>query len=335
MNSEKKNTIVVTGATGFAGSHVLEAFGEDENVVASCRNIAKLSSFYKSSARVGDIRDASYVETLTVEAGVVCHTASWAELNGNVEDSKREFLEPTLHLIDRALANGVKRFVFLSAITSKPIEEQRLHTSLALEDIWAHYASIIQIEKHLEEVSKQGMEVVILRVGYFTGKNYALGLLPILLPRLKTHMVPFIQRGETSLPLIDGADIGLAFKLASEASLKESHTVLDIVGKEVPLVKEVFAYLHNSHGYPLPHFSVPFGFAYVFARFMRALHTVLPSDPLIVPSVVLLLEETHATNEKAKEVLGYEPKVSWKESVDIQVAQMNSEQKKPMRMNKS
>ena len=333
--SSQTTHVVVTGATGFAGSHVLESFKDHVHVSASCRDEKKLSELYREDALIGDLKSLEFVEKLTNGADVVCHTAAWAELNGKVEDSKREFLEPTLHLIDRALANGVKRFVFLSAITSKPIEEQRLHSGLALEDIWAHYASIIQIEKHLEGVSKKGMmEVIILRVGYFTGKNYALGLLPILLPRLKTHLVPYIKRGSTTLPLIDGVDIGKAFALAATVPLKESLSVVDIVGKEVPTVKEVFSYLHEKHHYPLPHFSVPFGFAYVFARFMRALHTVLPTDPLIVPSIVLLLEETHANNDKAKELLGYEATVSWKESVDVQIAQMGVEQKTNMRMNK-
>ena len=326
--------IMLTGATGFAGSHVLESFGEVDNLYASCRDSNKLAPFYQKNAMTGDLKDVAYVDVLTKKADILCHTASWAELNGSFEDSKREFLEPTLHLIDKALANGVKRFVFLSAITSKPIEENRLHSKLKLTDIWAHYASIMKIEKHLEKVSHQGMEVIILRVGLFVGKNYALGLLPILLPRLKTHLVPFIEHGATSLPLIDGADVGLAFKLASTVEFEEKLNIIDIVGKEIPSVKEVLNYLHEKHHYPLPHFSVPFGFAYLFARSMRWVHKFLPLDPLIVPSIVLLLEETYANNKKAKKLLGYEAKVAWKESIDVQIEQMNREQKKAMRMNK-
>ena len=325
--------IVITGATGFAGSHVLESFGEKEGVIASCRDGSKLPLFYQKNAMFGDLHDQAFVENLTQKAEIICHTASWAEMNGKLEDSQREFLEPTIYLINRAVANGVKRFVFLSAITSKPIEENRLHSKLSLDKIWAHYDSVMKIEQHLKSVSTQ-IEVVILRVGYFTGKNYALGLLSILLPRLKTHLVPFIENGKTTLPLIDGADIGLAFKLASTASLDEPFNVIDIVGKEIPTVKEVFSYLHEKYHYPLPHFSVPFGFAYLFARAMRVLHRVLPFDPLIVPAVVLLLEETHANNDRAKELLGYEPQVDWKESIDVQIAEMKIKQTINMRINR-
>ena len=333
--SNETEKIVVTGATGFAGSHIIEAFGKRNGVIAVCRHKEKLPTHYQKSALVGDLHDIEYLHTLTSQADVICHAASWAELNGTIADSEREFLKPTLRLIDKAIENGVKRFVFLSAITSKPIEEGRVHTALALEKVWAHYASVIRIEQRLKEVGRTGMmEVVILRAGFFTGKNYALGLLPILLPRLKTHLVPYIEKGKTTLPLIDGRDLGEAFVLASTIALKNMFNVVDVVGKEIPTAKEVFKYLHKKHGYPLPHFSVSFKVAYLFARFMRALYKVLPGDPLIVPSIVLLLEETHATNDRAKSVLGYEAEIDWRESVDVQIAQMQEEQKTNMRMNK-
>ena len=197
-----------------------------------------------------------------------------------------------------ALRNKVKRFIFLSAITSNPIELNKIHSKRKLEKIWPHYNSIIKIETHLKKISKEGMEIVILRVGYFTGKNYALGLLPILLPRLKTHLVSWIKNGKTTLPLIDGRDIGQVFRLSAIAQLKEEFNSIDVVGKEVPTVKEVFNYLHKKYKYPLPHFSVSYRFAYGFARFMQLIHRIIPSDPLIVPAIVLLLEETNATNKK-------------------------------------
>jgi nucleoside-diphosphate-sugar epimerase len=49
---------------------------------------------------------------------------------------------------------------------------------------------------------------------------------------------------------------------------------------------------------------------------------------------VLLLEETHANNEKAKELLGYEAEIDWKESIETQIAEMKTKQITNMRMNK-
>jgi nucleoside-diphosphate-sugar epimerase len=331
--------IVITGANGFTGSHILENFKEDANpdynLIAACRTASKLPRWYHGTTLLGDISDNHYVEKLTRQADVICHTAAWAEMNGTDKNSKKYFYKPTINLIDKALQNGVKRFVFLSAITSNPIEQGTIHSKRRLKKIWPHYDSIIKIENHLKEVSQHGMEVVILRVGYFTGKNYALGLLPILLPRLKTQLVPWIKKGKTTLPLVDGSDIGMAFKLAALTPLKEHFTVVDIVGKEIPTVREFFNYLHEQYNYPLPHFSVSFKFAYGFARCMQLLHKVIPDDPLIVPAIVLLLEETCATNAGATQLLNYHPKVHWKESVAVQIAEMSKRQQNKMTMNKS
>jgi len=330
--------ITITGANGFTGSHVLESLKELSNneyqAIAACRTKSKLPKDYAGKTLIGDLLDDFYIDELTEKSDIICHTAAWAEMNGNIEDSTNYFYTPSIKLIDSALKNGVKRFIFLSAITSNPIVEKRLHSNRKLENIWAHYSSVLKIEKYLENVKNKGMEIIILRVGYFTGKNYSLGLLPILLPRLKTHLVPWIEKGKTTLPLINGKDIGLAFKQSITSKLDENFNSIDIVGKEMPTVREVFTYLNQKYNYPLPHFSVSFGFAYFFARSMQLLHKIIPGDPLIVPPIVLLLEETNATNKKAEKILGFKPTVHWKESIDIQIAEMKIKQTRNMKMNK-
>jgi nucleoside-diphosphate-sugar epimerase len=340
--------IVLTGATGFVGSHIVEYFIENKVIehfmpngeskdkitfIPSCRDTKKLPHVYQKSCIQGDMKDQNTRENITKNADVICHTASWAEMNGTLKASQENYLHPTIALIDEAVKNGVKRFIFLSAINSNPIEQNKLHTKLPLEKIWPHYDTIMKIENHLKSVSNK-MQVVILRVGFFTGKNYALGLLPILLPRLKTHLVPWLENGFTSLPLINGKDIAQAFYLAATKPIKENFNTIDIVGNKIPRVREVFHYLHTKYGYPLPLYSVSYSMAYIVARFMRCIYKLTPFDPLLVPAVVLLLEETNSNNDKAKELLGYKPVVDWRESIDIQIAEMKVKQTTNMRMNK-
>lgn len=93
-------------------------------------------------------------------------------------------------------------------------------------------------------------------------------------------------------------------------------------------------YLYDKYKYPLPHFNVTFQFAYSFARLMQLIHKFIPSDPLIVPPIVLLLEESSANNEKAEKILGYHSKIYWKKSIDIQLEEMNNRHTGKMKMNK-
>lgn len=334
------NKILLTGATGFAGSNTLNSLieeqenGNDIQIILGVRNKRSITQNFNGEIKIGDLRDKDYCDKLTKNVDVICHAAAWAELNGSLENSNKYFYEPTINLINSALKNNIKRFIFLSAITSNPIRNNRLHTKSDLIELWPHYHNIIRIENYLQEISSKEFQVVILKVGFFTGINYSLGILPILLPRLKTHLVPWIENGNTSLPLINGKDIGTAFKLASLANIENNYNNIDIVGKSIPTVKEFFTYLNKKYFYPLPKFNVSFETAYKVAFFLRRTHKLLPGDPLIVPAVVLLLEETNSNNLMAKRILNYTPQIDWKESIDEQIMEMNYKQKRNMKMNK-
>lgn len=93
--------IVITGATGFTGSHVLEAFQKNPSsqytVIAACRSKSKFPDSFLGDTLIGDLNDKEYINSLTAKADIICHTAAWAEMNGNDRIPKNTFL--TLQLI--------------------------------------------------------------------------------------------------------------------------------------------------------------------------------------------------------------------------------------------
>jgi nucleoside-diphosphate-sugar epimerase len=171
-----------------------------------------------------------------------------------------------------------------------------------------------------------------LRLGLFVGSRYALGLLPILVPRLKTHLVPYVAGGHTSMPLIDGRDVGAAAALAATTQGLAGYEAFNVIGPETPTVREVIDYLHSRHGLPRPHFGVPFPVAFAFAWLMEKLDPLVPWEPLVTRSIVHLLAETGVDNARANERLGYIPKHHWKQALDRQLAEMAKLQEKPMKM---
>ncbi|MBZ0092538.1 MAG: NAD-dependent epimerase/dehydratase family protein, partial [Sulfuricellaceae bacterium] len=56
-------TVLVTGANGFAGSHILAALAQraDVRVIAACRDKEKLPPGFAGEVREGDLADPSYV----------------------------------------------------------------------------------------------------------------------------------------------------------------------------------------------------------------------------------------------------------------------------------
>ena len=327
--------VLVTGANGFVGSYVIEALQQrdDVQVIAACRDKEKLPAGFNGLIREGDLRDAAYRKTVVEGVDVLCHAAAWTSLWGHAKESRPLFLEPSIALIDEARAAGVARFVNTSTTSAAAPDHSADPMSPGVNrSFWPHLCNVIAIENALRTKADPKFQVVNLRLGIFAGQRYALGVLPILAPRLKTHLVPWVAGGRTSLPIIEGRDIGQAFALAATVENLADYESFNIVGPEVPSVREVITLLHDEFGLPRPHFGVPFALAYPFAWLMEKLDRLVPWEPLITRSIIHLIEEVHADNGKANRLLGYKPVYHWREAVRMQMQEMSVRQTRPMRM---
>ena len=328
-------TILVTGANGFVGSHTLRYLENrnDVKVIAACRDQSKLAANYSGEVREGDLRDASYLEHLLEGVDVIINAMAWTCLWKHRKLSEDLFLQPTLRLIERYCHSNATRFINISTTSAASPDTSADAMSPGIpRHYWPHLCNVIHIENTIRDKASAHKTMVNMRLGIFAGEHYGLGILPILLPRLKTHLVPWVAGGNTGLPIVDGRDIGQALGLAATVPGLGGYEAFNIVGKEVPSVRQVIEYLHDRYGYPAPHFGVPFFAAYSFAWLMEKLDPVVPWEPLIVRSIVHLLEETGANNERARQQLGFDPQHDWKQSIDLQLAEMADRQQKPMTM---
>jgi len=335
----QSTTVLVTGANGFVGSHILEALMRHEGItpIAACRDRRKLIPEFSGEAREGDLRDSNYLESLLKGIDVVCHAAAWTSAWSHAATSERLFLKPSISLIDQVLQSDVSRFILLSSTSvaapyasSDPMsraEESRLK-------FWPHMRNVARLENYMSGNTKQGCTMITLRVGLFAGRRYGLGLLPLLTPRLKTHLVPWVKGGKTGMPITGGDDIGEAFAVAAIAPNLNGYQGFNIVGPTIPTAREVISFLNQEYKIPKPHFGVPFFIAYIFARTMELIDPIVPWEPLVTRSIIHFLEETGASNDRAKAMLGYEPKVHWEDAIRMQMEEMAVRQKTVMRMHK-
>lgn len=328
--------ILITGANGFVGSHILENMMQDDSilVIAACRDRSKLIPQFKGEVRVGDLRDADYIDRLMDGIDVICHAAAWSSLFGHKKESKELYLKPTQNLIDKAIKQGIKKFIFCSTTSANPMQSADAFSSGIKQSLWPHLSNVIEIENIMRERSDEGCQMINLRLGLFAGERYGLGLLPILLPRLKTHLVPWVNSGKTAMPIVDGRDIGKAFTLASLATNLKKYDAFNIIGPETPSVRDVINFIHNEFNYPKPHFSVPFFIAYPFAATMELINSFVPWEPLVTRSIIHLLENTHANNQRAFEILGYEADHHWTSSVRNEINSIIKNNEPAMKMAK-
>lgn len=72
-------TVLVTGATGFVGSHVLEALAlrPDVRAIAAARDSTRLHSAHGDEVRVGDFRDPGHARSVVEGVDVICLCHAW------------------------------------------------------------------------------------------------------------------------------------------------------------------------------------------------------------------------------------------------------------------
>ena len=328
-------TILVTGANGFVGTHTLKNLMKLKgiNLIAACRDRSKLIPEFKGEVREGDFRDDDYLDKMLEGVDVVCNAMAWTALWGHEKQSQEQYYEPMIKFIDKVIDKRISRFISVSTTSAASPTKSSDAMSVGIQrSFWPHLCNVVKIENYMRLKANSVTAMVNMRLGIFAGEHYGLGVLPILLPRLKTHLVPWVAGGKTSLPIIDGRDIGEAMKCAAITEELNGYESFNIVGKEVPTVKQVIEFIHNQFAYPKPHFSVPFFIAYPFAWLMEMLDPIVPWEPLVSRSIIHLLEEVTADNIRATKILNYQPCHNWQDAVSMQVEEMNKLQKKPMRM---
>lgn len=332
--------VVVTGATGFVGSHALLALdhGLDHDrfqLHAACRDKNRLPIEYEGSVDEGDLCDPVYRRSLIHNADIVIHAAAWTSLYGHKKKSDHLFRDPSLALLNDAMNAGVGRFIMVSSTAaSPPSHAQDANAPGKAPSFWPHLGNVVAIEEAMRKYGEAGRTMIALRFGLFAGEHYGLGLLPILVPRMKSHLVPWVAGGQTPMPLISGEDIGAACLQAVTTKGLAGYQGFNILGPSTPTVRDVISFLASEYQLPKPWFSVPFPVAHLFATFMEAVSYFTPWDPFITRSIVYLMRDFHVANVKAGRTLGYSPKIDWKDAVRRQMTEMNRRQVSPMEMAK-
>jgi nucleoside-diphosphate-sugar epimerase len=313
-------TVLVTGATGWLGGHILAALATRPNVttIAACRNPVRLPDGFDGETRVGDLTDPDYRRDVVQGVDVVLHAGTWSSFWGHRKAERELFLEPSLDLIDQAAAAGVSRFVAASTValgTPAAAKKRVSDTDAPVKrGFWPHLDFMIDVEEHMRATAGT-MGMVSLRLGHFVGAGNSLGLVSAIVPRLATRMVPWVGGGRAHLPLVSGADMGEAFAQAATVQELEAFEAIAIIGPEQPTARDVFSFVAERAGVPKPMYSVPLGAAFAFAWLMEVLHPALPGKaPFLTRALVHVGQNWHMEATAAAAKLGYQPRDHWQDA---------------------
>jgi nucleoside-diphosphate-sugar epimerase len=243
---------------------------------------------------------------------------------------RERFYEPARDLIEQAIANGVRRFIQASTVAiaaiprdGRPLDDfaPTRHTGF-----WPHLDRLIDLDAWMRANSRRGTQMVTLRLGHFIGQGNRLGLLPALVPRLRTYLVPWLASGRKRMPLAADTDLGKGFALAATAHGLDDYESFNLCGAGFPTMREVVEFIAAETGFPKPLYSVPYPAGYAFGWLMEKLHPFLPgSSPFLTRSIVHLSEDWACPNNYAREKLGYVPQKDWRTAVREHLADLGGE----------
>ncbi len=302
-------TILLTGAAGFIGSHAAAAFlGRGDKVVA----IDNLNDYYDPARKRanlqevreqgsdpdrlvfhhGDIRDQSLVDELHTRDRIdaVVHLAAMAGVRASIEDPRLYLdvnLNGTLNLLEAGREHGQPQFVFAS--TSSAYGRTELIPFIETDHADRPLAPY--------PASKRAAELLGYAYHHLHGLDFtALRFFTVYGPRGRPDMMAYkvldnIYRG-TEVPLYNGG------QMHRDWTYVEDIVQGIVAAADRPLGYEV---INLGRGEPT-----------LLSDFVRMIETLAGQKAKLLsePMPAADIEYTYANIDKARELLGYDPKVS-------------------------
>src|SRR6184192_2745643 len=278
-------TILVTGASGFLGSHVarqLVARREDVRVMlrpsSTNRAIADLSLEYVT----GDLRDPAAVARAIAGAKRVFHVAAdyrlWAKRKQDIYDSN---VGGTKNLLDAAMRAAVEQFIYTSTVATIAVDRPQHpneFTDARLEEMVGHYKpSKWMGEQEVLKASKSGLPAIVVMpttpVGPWDWKPTPTG--KIILDFLNGKMPGYV---ETGLNFVGVEECAAGHILAAEKGIVGERYLL---GSENLTLKAVLDILAQITGLPAPSLKIPHGLALGVAYAETAFSRLVRRQPQI------------------------------------------------------
>ena len=318
-------TTLVTGATGFLGSHVarqLVSRGDAVRVLmrpsSTNRAIADLSLEYVT----GDLRDKASLERAVSGVQRVFHVAAdyrlWAKNPQDIYDSN---VGGTKNLLEAAQRSGVELLVYTSTVATIAVDRpehktKKNGTNMAvwpneftdakLDEMVGHYKrSKWMAEREVLEATKAGLPAVIAMpttpVGPWDWKPTPTG--KIVLDFLNGKMPGYVKTGLNFVGVEECATGHLL--VATKGKIGERY----LLGGENLTLQQLLHTLADITGLPAPKWKIPHGLALSVAYAETALSGLLGRAPQIpVEGVRIARHMMFVDCSRAQRELGFQPR---------------------------
>jgi nucleoside-diphosphate-sugar epimerase len=277
---DEKRTVLLTGATGFIGTHAARALAGDGSagdVVALVRpeageekirglrrpGITLVEGSFTDRAVVRDIF-RRYAPTRLLHLAAIRGSG-----RGPAADYQRVNVEGTETLLQESMEQGLATFIFCSSVGVHGTIPRELPATVAtpLDGDSPYHRSKIQGEAAVHRAIKQGLNAYIVRptITYGTGDN---GFPATLVRLVRSRRFPLPRPG-TEVHLLDVAALCRLFAMLFDCGNPGARTIIAADRAPVPLAGLVHAIHRHCHGRDYPRYPfLPGGAARLLAGFL-------------------------------------------------------------------
>src|SRR4051794_4877244 len=300
---------LVTGATGFIGSHLVRALAKRGDEL---RLLTRRSSDLEQLDEIefervnGDIADRRAVRGGMGGVGKVFHVAGSTSMRSGAEDRVFEVnVTGTRLVMEEAGRAGVERVVHTSSAgalgPAKPggiADENQTFTAghLGIPYVNAKHEAELEALK----AAAQGLGVVIVNPTFVLGPDDPSGTSNALIKRVLLRQIPFFVDG--GLNVVDVRDVANGELLADRKGEVGERYILG--GRNFTLAR-LFADIGRISGVPPPPLKVPAGLTMTAARLGRGAGIPIPVTEIELRSAT---QWWTYRNTKAKKELGFKPR---------------------------
>lgn len=316
--------VVITGATGFLGEYVVKELNKQHyDVIAVGRNSSQLDYLektYQVQTAILNLTDEKAVKTTWPKDADYCiHCAALSSVYGTRKAFYQANVLATKHVIEAAIANGMKRFVFVS---SPSIYAQRQDNLNIKEDsidvknpkksyLNQYIRSKIEAECLLKEYVDQ-IEIVVVRPRGLFGIGDT-SIFPRLMQVNSKIGIPLLRKGQgIMIDVTCVENVAYALRLCLESKGIGGYTFNITNGEPIAFV-EIMQQIFSLLGEDLKFRKLNTQMIYGLAACLEGIHSLfcLKSEPLLTRYTVSLLAYSQTLDiTLAKEKLGYQPILS-------------------------
>jgi 2-alkyl-3-oxoalkanoate reductase len=324
--AKRSMRVLVTGASGFLGSHVAEQLArQGHSVVALVRrssNTKFLSTLRGVELAYGTVEDVESVRGATREVDAVVHSAGLVKARDEAEFF-RVNVDGTRHLLEaaKAVAPSLKRFVFVSSLAAMgPSHDGRpLPRDARPAPVTAYGRSKLEAERRVL-AEKDALPVVVLRPPMIYGprdnESFAF------FQSVSRRFLPMLGDGTNTLSVIYGADAAAACIRAIESDVPSGRAYFIDDGR-VYVWRDMLTDVEAALGRrALVRVGMPFPLVRGAALASEGLARLTGKAVMLTRDKLNELSAPHwvCDSGDARAELGWEPRVSWAEGTRLSAA---------------